>query len=320
MAKLLRNSVFTLNNWTDVDKEALRQFAEADCEYLIYGDEVGEGGTPHLQGYFELKKRTRMNTVVAHMGVNARAHLEERRGSQKQAITYCKKDGRVTEFGEPKHMGARADLDEARELALTEGMGAVAANYNYQGIRVAEKHLTYNEPARDFKPQVIWLWGASGSGKSRLARLICERWYPEEKIYTKNDATKWWSGYDRHGCVIIDDFRDSWWGITEMLRILDRYECQVECKGGYRQLLSKLIVVTSIIPPSQCYAKAAGEPITQLLRRIDEIRELKLLPVPVPKVGGNTNPSQFENIQKDSEESVLGPAARVPCAATPVSG
>ena len=194
-------------------------------------------------------------------------HIEPRKGKQADAINYSKKDGKFHECGRQMRQGERGDLDEIRQLALDEGMRGVTAIANMQGINVATKYLTYNEPARDFKPEVIWIWGESGSGKSREAREICGT-----DIYTKNTPTKWWDGYDAHENVIIDDFRGSWWTLTEMLSLLDRYERQLEVKGGMRQMRAKRIVITSIVHPRMIYGNAGDEPIEQLLRRVDEIR------------------------------------------------
>lgn len=203
-----------------------------------------------------------------------RAHIEPRFGTQDQAIAYCKKeDPNPYERGDRREQGHRTDLDNVRQVAMTEGMRGVSEQYSYHQMRTAEKFLTYNEEPRDWKPTVIWIWGTSGAGKSRLARQICEE-YGNGDPYTKNDATKWWEGYDGHEDVIIDDFRDSWWPITETLRVLDRYECRVECKGGYRQLRARIIIVTSIIAPENMYRSATGEPTAQLLRRIDHIEKL----------------------------------------------
>lgn len=252
-----RNICFTLNNWTDAEYESLKGL---DYSYMVIGKEIGEQGTPHLQGYIEFAKKMRFTTVKKLI---PRAHLEERKGTQAQAADYCKEDGDFEEFGEMKVQGHRSDLDKVRTTALEGGMRAVSTYANLQGIRIAEKFLTYNEEPRDFKPTVYWIWGKTGVGKSKRAREICG-----EDLYTKNDGTKWWDGYDAHENVIIDDFRPSWWNITEMLSLLDRYEKRVEFKGGWRQFKPKTIVITSALAPQDCY-KNTGECVQQLLRRLD---------------------------------------------------
>lgn len=276
----MRNVCWTLNNYQDGEPERL--YKDPRFSYICFGFEVGANGTPHLQGYAELVKYTKFNTVTKIF--NGRAHIGERNGTQEEAIIYCKKEGNFVERGEKKNQGARTDLDAVRSMALESGMRGISRRYNYQAIRVAERFLTYNEPARDWKPEVIWIWGNTGSGKSRLARELCS-----DDAYTKNTAHKWWDGYDGHEDIIIDDFRDSWWGLTYMLALLDRYEMQVEVKGGLRQIRAKRIIVTSLYPPEHMY-RGVGEDIQQLLRRIDEV--IKKVSE-VSEVGGNTRAPTF---------------------------
>jgi hypothetical protein len=80
--------VFTINNWRDVDEEKLdTMFQHGHFNYLIYGKEVGMSGTPHLQGYVQLKKKLRMNQVKNFIG--STAHLEVSRGHPLTAAAYC---------------------------------------------------------------------------------------------------------------------------------------------------------------------------------------------------------------------------------------
>ena len=203
---LLRCFCFTLNNYTNEEVEKCHELVNL-CKYVVWGYEIGESGTPHLQGYAELIKRTRFASIKK---ILERAHIETRRGTQKEAADYCKKDGDFVEFGKMKKQGERGDLNAAKQIALDDGMRGVARIVNnIQAIKVAEKFLEYNEPERDWKPTVVWIWGPTGSGKSRMARDITN-----DDVYTKNNGTKWWNGYDAHEDVIIDDFRDSWWPIT----------------------------------------------------------------------------------------------------------
>lgn len=93
-----RNWCFTLNNYTVSDETYLSNITKtAWCLYIIFGKETGENGTPHLQGYIELKNCMKLTGLKAKFG--SRYHFEPRRGSQAQAIDYCKKDGNWKEFG-----------------------------------------------------------------------------------------------------------------------------------------------------------------------------------------------------------------------------
>lgn len=273
-----RNWCFTINNYTLEDILSLDE-NEINYSYCIYGLEVGKNGTPHIQGYVEFNSVKRFETLKKLL---PKAHLETRKSTQEKAINYCKKDDEWCEYGNKKCQGQRNDLDKVRALALEDGMRAVTRTANLQQIKVAKEFLTYNEEPRDWKPEVIWLYGETGAGKSKLARELTG---PDD-VYTKNDGTKWWDRYDGHENVIIDDFRDSWWSLTEMLSLLDRYEKQVEIKGGWRQFKPKKIIITSAKAPLECY-RGTGEDQQQLIRRLDQVT--KCVKSPASEVGeGNT--------------------------------
>lgn len=263
----ITNFVFTLNNYT-LEEELDLLCTGLPITYIIYGYETGkEKKTPHLQGYCELTHRMRPRTIKK-LGVGfERMHIEARKGKQCDAIKYCKKEGNWIEYGTPKVLkqGARRDLDEVREAARDHGMKEVATWANLQEIRVAEKYLTYCEPKRTWKPYVEWIYGPTGTGKSRYAHDSL----PD--AYCKSDSSKWWDGYDAHEDVILDDFRGDWMKLAELLTLIDRYERRVEFKGGSRQFLAKRIIITSCVSPKQAYASCTQEKIAQLLRRIDAV-------------------------------------------------
>lgn len=261
---VIRTACFTWNNYPEDHDKRL----EGIFEYVIWGYETAPTtGTPHLQGYAELRKPMKFTSLKKL--VDEAISWHPRRGTQEQAIEYCKKGGRFVELGQKKQQGRRTDLDIVRQNALELGMREITSQYNFQQIKVAEKFLTYNEEPRDWKPTVVWIWGPTGSGKSKLARELTTN----DDVYTKNDGTKWWEGYDAHENVIIDDFRDSWWSLTEMLSLLDRYEKRIEFKGGLRQFKPRKILITSIFAPQDCY-RGTGECLVQLTRRIDDTIEL----------------------------------------------
>lgn len=256
-----RNWCYTINNYDEEDVESILGW---DSRYNIWGYEVGASGTPHIQGYAEFSVVKRLSAVKKLSG---KAHWECRKGTREQARDYCKKDGKWEETGDWTEQGKRSDLDFCRNLAINEGMRKVTEVCNLQQIKVAEKYLTYNEEPREWETEVWWIYGKTGSGKSK-----CARDYLPDDCYIKNDGTKWWDGYDGHENVIMDDFRDSWWSLTEMLSLLDRYEKRVEIKGGWRQFKPRKIVVTSAKSPYDCY-KGCGEDIAQLVRRVTFVTE-----------------------------------------------
>ena len=88
--------VFTLNNYTDDEVSKIKSLAPS-CHYLVIGFEVGDTGTPHLQGYVCFATTKRLSG--AKIALSPRVHLEVKRGTPFEAATYCKKEGDFFEVG-----------------------------------------------------------------------------------------------------------------------------------------------------------------------------------------------------------------------------
>lgn len=90
---------FTLNNYDEGDIATLRNIMDGSAlvSYLVFGREVGENGTPHLQGYVEFT--TRWDLRRCQRSFLMGAHFEQRRGTPQEASDYCKKDGDWEEVG-----------------------------------------------------------------------------------------------------------------------------------------------------------------------------------------------------------------------------
>lgn len=85
-----RKFVFTLNNWTEQEFVSMSQYFEKKGFKYIIGKEVGESGTPHLQGYVDCNgKQIRFSTLK---NLNNRLHIEKAKGNRQQNIEYCSKD------------------------------------------------------------------------------------------------------------------------------------------------------------------------------------------------------------------------------------
>jgi len=78
----------TLNNWTNDEYDTIRSKVPENCRCGIIGREVGENGTPHLQGYIEFNVKSRPMNVF---GIK-RIHWEKAKGDKLQNLTYCSKE------------------------------------------------------------------------------------------------------------------------------------------------------------------------------------------------------------------------------------
>lgn len=118
--------VFTINNHTADDVARLNGLAlssdagppvpSTSVSYIIFGNETGEAGTPHLQGYIAFHGRVRFTQVRAALG--GQAHIERMRGTPKQAAAYCRKDGDFTERGDPPEPPSSSKFEDVKEYAL----------------------------------------------------------------------------------------------------------------------------------------------------------------------------------------------------------
>lgn len=276
MTNRARGWCFTYNN-----PEVVPDYCGWGTDYVIVGNEVGEEGTPHHQGYAYWSGKKSFSAVRKLLPL---AHWEVARGSAQESQTYCSKQEVLLEAGTCPAQGKRSDIQKVTELVETgHGMrDIIPVASSYQSLRTAELLLKYVEPARPTNTEVtvLWWWGATGTGKSREAFET----YPDAWISGRD--LRWFDGYDQHPEAIIDDFRGDFCTFHMLLRLLDRYPMRVEVKGGSRQWVPTTIVITSAYPPDRVYK--TREDVGQLTRRITEVREF-CPDVSAQKSRGNTN-------------------------------
>lgn len=90
---------FTLNNYTEEEYSSIVLKCNELCEKWIIGKEIGESGTPHLQGFLRFKTKKRPLGVF---NFTKSIHWETARGNDKENIDYCSKDGIFEGYGIPK--------------------------------------------------------------------------------------------------------------------------------------------------------------------------------------------------------------------------
>lgn len=295
---------FTLNNPT-VDEESELQVSHPEVSYIVYGHERGESGTPHLQGYLELSKRMSIRQIKKLFSCE-RIHLENRRGTQEQAIAYCLKEaGEKYERGEKKTSGRPKAASAKIKNKLLEFKSDVKTSLagfsnhpdcSFQLLKHAKEYLALNEsPRKRTDPlTVLWFHGPTGSGKTRKAFDMAES--KNQEVFIKSGSYKWFDGYDGHQFVIFDDFRDCQCEFGWLLRLLDIYPLRVEIKGGTRQWKPSTIVVTSPMPPEETYKNMQAtdryDKIGQLLRRITKVEFIEKYDPEVEVANATSEPPQ----------------------------
>jgi len=269
-----RRVVFTLNNPTDEEKNNVQICMEGLMHGIVfggYGNEVGEEGTPHIQGFLCFKEGKTFNAIHALPGF-ARCHFENMRGTIDDSITYCSKDGDYVQYGVKPTQGKRNDLEEVVEMVKAgKRLREVAVACCSQFIKFnkgIERLIALQVQPRSAKTRVLWYWGPTGTGKSKLA---FETAYAASSYYVKDPLNRWWDGYEQQEVVVIDDYRRDFSTFAQLLRLLDRYPMTVEMKGATTQFNSGLIIITTPKNPSETWDGRTEEELGQLTRRIDEV-------------------------------------------------
>nr|WPR18623.1 MAG: replication polyprotein [Owegonang virus 34] len=197
--------VFTINNYTEADKLALDTKAKDASTYLIYGEEIGdENGTPHYQGYIELRdKGMRTGQVCTLLG--GRASVRIARGNSQHNKTYCSKQGtNIVEYGIPSVTGPQRiqrDWVEIKKLAIENKLDEIepqAYVQHYNTLKTIARDHQIPAPHLTGEHENEWHWGPSRTGKSHYARTT----WPDAYIKTMD---QWWCGYTDQETVIIED-------------------------------------------------------------------------------------------------------------------
>lgn len=272
MDERTRSYCITTNNPTDEDYEALKALKYT---YLCYAPEIAPTtGTPHIQAYVYLSSAMSFSSIQKKL---KRSAIFKANGTPEDNRKYIlgidhpkkKFNPDAKEFGIMPKQGKRNDIVQIKE-ALKEGSNLrsiIEIATSYQSIKTAETLVKYYEKKRTFKPKVFWLYGATGTGKTRY---VYDN-HPLDDIYKCLDTSRWMDGYDAHPVLLIDDMRRDFIKFHNLIKLIDRYEYRVETKGGTRQLLAETIYITCPYEPKKLWQNHTDEDLGQLIRRIDKI-------------------------------------------------
>jgi len=208
---------------------------------------------PHHQVYMECSGKKSYAQIQAIPGFDG-AHIETRKGTQEQNIAYTTKEDTRLEgpwtYGEAKLQGRRSDLEEMKEKVDKNISLKNLWDENFSSMvryhRSFKEYKRIRTPVRDERTLIYIICGASGVGKSQLAKEI----FPDAYWKPNN---KWWDDYDGQESVVWDEFKGQY-PYRDLLRILDSTPLTLETKGASCQFTSKIVIFTSNFHPSKWYA------------------------------------------------------------------
>ena len=302
-----RHFCFTLNNYNDDDIKLVLNDKPTYVRYVIIGFEIGESGTPHLQGYTEFESPKRLAALKKWLPT---AHWEPRRGDREIARLYCMKgiqtkdewysldkegnelrnngpnfgkEAKIEERGDWKSggHGSRSDLISIQqEIKEGASLKDLCNNHFEKFLRYQkgfEKAISFREEeqGRDFRNiEIFVLWGEAGIGKSRAVfditkdLSVCSASPDNEQFPLSN--------YDGQEVLILDEFYGQI-KFSEFLRMTSGHPYLVNTKGGCRHALFTKIYITSNSSPEEWYSGMISKHPKMhkaLMRRLTHVTEI----------------------------------------------
>lgn len=154
--KRARQWCFTINNWTDKILSHCLTYFE-DHNYII-GEEVGDCGTKHLQGYVKFNSQKEFKVLKEQFPT---AHFEIAKGSLKDNVKYCSKDGIIH---------TNIDLRPASEKLISDVLESEYKDVVWKPWQQEIIDLLEAEPD---KRSINWYWEKSGNvGKTYLCKYL----------------------------------------------------------------------------------------------------------------------------------------------------
>jgi len=286
-----RNFMFVLYNpeFIDIDEVLIDK---ADVLYCIYGLELcPKTKTEHLQGYIEFKCPMRYKAAQAVFYLDGNPSFMARRGTQKQAIDYVRKqeskivdddgDFHIWEYGVPSVQGRRKDIHNCIEM-IKEGKGikSIAEEHPLEYIKYykgfeklyATLEIPMDSYFNDREIQVEVYWGDAGVGKTRKAMSGDRR-----KIFKLDlvaGTNIWWDGYIGQSTLLLDEFKDTLIEVTYFLKMTDRYPLTLNVKNSMVKAKYTKVIITSQCHPEEWYPMESDIRREAVMRRLTKIEHI----------------------------------------------
>lgn len=314
---------FTFNNYTDEDIQSLDTLYPGYVVYMVYGKEVAPTtGTPHLQGYFQLKAKARITQIHTAYPFTKKMAIIASNGTAEQNRTYCTKGGDIKEFGTLLKKGSldrfRLAINQCESWSEVLDLEGTCKHLNYARECWANRKPKPMEGVilRDWQQQVfdelmkepddrtiIWVYDSKGAkGKTFLAKYLmcnhgafyCSPGKSSDIVYA----------YDNERIFIYDIPRSS---DEQYLNfgLLEKVKDGIMFSGKYCPItkMRKTNAHVVVFSNSICQEGIFSEDRIKLIN-LDMIQERKLLPITLTPRTQNERRSEPEASDVVSDAAV----------------
>lgn len=258
-----RYFAFTLDNYTKEQEEKIQKYAieNTNVLHLLYGYETAPTtGTPHLQGCFCLKNKSKCQSEKNKILIKE-LHIESCKKVYEANLNYCKKSGQIWQYPsefirenikENKQTYAKA-IELAKEGRFEEIDAEKRLKYDNQFKKIfienkeCQNMFFNNEHGNFFNEFNLFMHGPTGTGKSfridmilfilnKFWELYCKDRnidYKPLRKYNKS-RNKWWDDYTGEEICVLEELEPDWCQLSasNLKTWFDQYVFSGEIKGS----------------------------------------------------------------------------------------
>ena len=245
-----KNATFRLVCFTNYWME--RDMSDINCTYLAYAKEVcPTTGREHMQGFAYNSSAQRSSWWNKQFNPSEWKDDNSKfikwfkcRGTLQENEIYCSKQGSLIEFGQkPMGNGQKRCLENLAHVlvdaaqigtpicdVVTEEQNRATFVQYHNGLTKLYQHAVTSKlrkVEKNFAPEVVYVWGPPGSGKTRYV----QEKEPDVYRVPAADKYKWHDGYCGQDAVLYDNVTPKNVCPEQFLVEIDRYFIQVSTKS-----------------------------------------------------------------------------------------
>ncbi len=282
-----RNFILTVNEKALEHYDKILKYLKSltGCRYILVTEHIGQDNKHyHIYVQYDNVKKLSYSKLFG-------AHLDKCFGSAQKCREYL-----LCEDDKHKKLGVTAiTIYEEGDVKLNGGCRYVKDVLNMDKDDIGDVPLQYANTVkkimeeerekqdffdmlrqlknRELKgPEIIYLYGEPGSGKTQGAYdMAMERYDVEDigNITINNNFIKIIN--EDAKCFVIEEFRPSQMAASDFLQLTDKYGYSCNIKGSHKRIRPEMIIICSVISPYNIYSDEKNK---QFLRRISKLYKI----------------------------------------------